>query len=691
MKTKLEKLLYLSSKFTASTDSDDSIFIEGYASTVDRDRQGDVIPMSAWTQGLKNYLKNPIILAYHNHQMPIGKMVEHKVTDQGLWIRAQIPAEVGDVYKLVKKGILSAFSVGFRVRDADYDHASESFLIKDLELHEISVVSVPANQNTLFSLAKAFDTAEDFESFKQQFALAPKASAKQLDTPRAAKSTTNEEWDMDPKELEKLLADAAAKAAEQTAKAVLEAQTKAAEDAKRKEAEEEMLQAKIKAAVNAVAPTAPVIQTVDTGAERLLADVEKRLEDQANEHKSAIENLQAAIKEKAKELEQLQNKSGEIEALQKSRMQFTEPKHDDVSYEDKEKAVLISKIMRKQMHETKFGKQLLEKAAASFGAYGGTTGSARLPDQRWEEEVSTNIQNEMRRQLVVTPTIRSIAMAQPVMKIPVNPEAGEATWVIGAGASERLVYNTSASSGDAVVHQLKEVTLTAYKLATKEYIAFEEDEDVLLPILPLVRDAMARRMAKSVDKAMLLGAAGAADPIKGLATYDPALGTSGDPTAPLVTISLAGNADSTGAVTSKKFTVAKAMEARRNLGAWGLNPSELIMFVSTQAYYELMEDSNFLTVDKAGPAATLFTGQVGSVGNTPVLVSSMFPAATAGNPAAVIFNPMNFMAGTHRGMRVDSDDEVINQRSVLVASMRIGLTQLSTVDGQGVVAVRYIA
>ncbi|NCZ48187.1 MAG: hypothetical protein EBX59_11635, partial [Betaproteobacteria bacterium] len=116
MKTKLEKLLYLSSKFTASTDTEDSIYIEGYASTVDRDRQGDVIPMSAWTDGLKNYLKNPIILAYHNHQMPIGRMIDHKVTDQGLWIRAQIPSEVGDVYKLVKKGILSAFSVGFRVR-----------------------------------------------------------------------------------------------------------------------------------------------------------------------------------------------------------------------------------------------------------------------------------------------------------------------------------------------------------------------------------------------------------------------------------------------------------------------------------------------------------------------------------------------------------------------------------------------
>jgi HK97 family phage prohead protease/HK97 family phage major capsid protein len=680
MKEKLDKLLYLSSKFTASTESDDSIYIEGYASTVDRDRHGDVIPMNAWSGGLYNYLKNPIILAYHNHQMPIGKMVEHKVTDQGLWVRAQIPAEVGDVYKLVKKGILSAFSVGFRVKDADYDSVTESFLIKELELHEISVVSVPANQNTLFSLAKAFDTAEEFELFKQQFASTE--SAKKLDTPGLAKSTTNEEWDMDPKDLEKLLAEAAAKAADQTAKAILEAQVKAAEDAKRKEQEDELLQAKINAAIKAVQPAAPVVQTVDTGAERLLADVEKRLEEQANEHKSAIESLQAAIKDKAKELEQLQSKSGEIEALHKSRMQFSEPKDGDVAYADKEKAVLLSKITRKSIADTKFGKQLLEKAA-SFG------GAARLPHERWEEEVSTTIQAEMRRQLVVTPVIRSIAMNQPVMKIPVNPDTGaNASWVSGGQ------FGGSNSSGAAQNHQIREISLSAYKLATKEFISFEEDEDSLIPILPLVRDAMARRMAKTLDKAMLLGdgtGSGTAGTgqiaalVKGLASYHPVGGVAAsagvNPASAAVTLDISDAA---------KFSVAKAMEARKNLGAFGLIPSELVMFVSTQAYYELLEDEKFLTVDKAGPAATLLTGQVGSVGNTPVIVSASFEAANAGEVAAIIVNPMNFLAGTHRGMRVDSDDEVINQRSVLVASMRIGMTQLSRIDGEGVIAVRYI-
>jgi HK97 family phage prohead protease/HK97 family phage major capsid protein len=681
MNTKLDKLLYLSSKFTASTESDDSIYIEGYASTVDRDRQGDVIPMAAWNSGLKNYLKNPIILAYHNHQMPIGKMIEHKVTDQGLWIRAQIPGEVGDVYKLIKKGILSAFSVGFRVRDADYDNATETFLVKELELHEISVVSVPANQNTLFSLAKAFDTAADFELFKQQFAPAPKESAKKLDTPKAAKSTTNEEWDMDPKELEKLLADAAAKAAEQTAKAVLEAQTKAAEEAKRKVAEEEALQAKIKAAVSAVAPAAPaVVQTVDTGAERLLSDIEKRLEDQANEHKSAIEGLESAIREKAKELEQLQNKSAELDALQRSRMQFVEPKDGDVPFAEKEKAVFISKITGKSMEETQYGREILQKYASggTAGAVGssGAGGKIRLPGANWETEVSLSMEDEMRRRLVVAGTIRQIAMSQPFMKIPVNPDTGHnATWVTNA----QFATDTGVSSGDPRTHALKEIDLSSNKLATKEYIAFEEEEDGLIALVPIIRDAIVRRMAKTLDRAMLIGqdATAATDTyagsgIKGLAAYDGAATAS-------PTVAVGG-----------ALTVANVIAARKALGAWGLDPAELVAFVSTTAYYDLLTDSAFQTIDKVGPAAaTLLTGQIGSIGNTPIVVTSQLTGTASNDPLMVLVNPRNFIVGNHRAMRMDTDDEVVNQRRVLVASLRIGMQQLSTFDGQAVVTVRY--
>jgi HK97 family phage prohead protease/HK97 family phage major capsid protein len=637
-----EKILYFNSKFTAKAlpqddDEDQSIMIEGYASTNDKDRHGDVVPTGVWEKGLQEYVKNPVILAYHNHTMPVGKMVEHRVDDKGLWIKAKISDAAGDVYKLIKKGILSAFSIGFRIKDAEYNTAAEVFLVKDLELHEISVVSVPANQNTLFNLSKSFDTDEEYSLFKQQFAPSSE-SAKGLESSTEAKSDITKEWNMDPKDLEKMLADAAAKAAEQTAKALVAAQEKAAAEKAAQEKAEAELQARIKAAVAAVTPT-------ETGAEKLLAEVEKRFEAERADTKKAVEGLEAALKEKA----------AELEAIQKSRMQFTDAKQGELSYADKEKAVLLAKMSGKSLESTKYGRQLVEKAGA------------HLPSNTWELEVSLQMENEVRRRLVIAPTLRAIAMQTNVMTIPVNPEAGMATWV------QNNQFGTSGSAGGNATHALKEITLNAYKVATNEYVAFEEEEDALLAIMPVVRDAMVRRVARAVDKAFSLGAGAGADPVKGLAAYD---------AASAVTLDIS-NAD--------KLTVASLRLARRDLGAWGLDPAEVIYVVSTEGYYDLLDDANFQTMDKVGAQATFLTGQIGTVANSPVLVSAEFNSKAAGEVAAIAYAPMNFLVGNQRGLRVDTDDLVETQRRVMVASLRTGLTQVTTNNGAGVSAIRYVA
>ena len=637
-----DKILYFNSKFTAKAlpndDSEDqTIMIEGYASTNDKDRHGDVVPTGVWEKGLTDYLKNPVILAYHNHTMPVGKMVEHKVDEKGLWIKAKISDAAGDVYKLIKKGILSAFSIGFRIKDAEYNTAAEVFLVKDLELHEISVVSVPANQNTLFSLSKSFDSDEEFKLFKQQFAPSSE-SAKGLESSTEANSDIKKEWNMDPKDLEKMLADAAAKAAEQAAKALIQAQEKAAQEKAAQEKAEAELQARIKAAVAAVTPT-------ETGADKLLAEVEKRLEAERAESKKALEGLENALKEKATELE----------AIQKSKMQFQDSKTGDMSYQDKEKAVLLAKMSGKSLESTKSGGQMVQK----YGAH--------VPSATWELEVSLNMENEVRRRLVVAPTMRGIAMQTNVMTIPVNPEAGVATWV------QNNQFGTSNSAGGNATHLLKEITLSAYKVATNEYVAFEEEEDALLAIMPVIRDAMVRRVARAVDRAFLRGAGAGADPVKGLVEYD---------ASSAVTLDIS-NGD--------KLTVAKLRDARRDLAAWGLDPAEVVYIVSTDGYYDLLDDSDFLTVDKVGDRATLLTGQIGTVANSPVLVSAEFDSKAAGAAGAIAFAPMNFLVGNQRGLRVDTDDLVETQRRVMVASLRTGLTQVTTNNGAGISAIRYVA
>jgi HK97 family phage major capsid protein len=446
-------------------------------------------------------------------------------------------------------------------------------------------------------------------------------------------------------EIKQMVAEATAKAlADQaTAKALADAQ----------EAE---VQARIKAAVAAVTPT-------ETGAEKLLAEVEKRFADQAASTKSVLDGLEAALADKAKE----------IEAIQKSKMTFAENKSEEVPYAEKEKAVILATVMRKSIADTKFGKELIQK----YGQH--------LPSVTWETEVSLNMEQEIRRKLIVAPLFRTIAMQTNVMKIPLNPEAGLASWAaqdgsdFGASASAGGTTSTSgANPGVGSPHALKEITLSSYKVATKEYMNYEEEEDSLLVLLPIIRDAMVRRIARALDRAYLLGQNSPTDPIKGLAAY------STSSTANLV------NAVATA------VTVAKLRGLRAALSTLGLDPADVTYIVNSDVYYNLLDDTTFQTMNQVGPQATLLTGQIGQIGNSPVLVSGELPASTvnastssiANVGAMAIYTP-NFVIGNQRGLRMDTQELVETQRRVMVASLRTGFAQLATNLGSGVACLRF--
>lgn len=137
-----------------------SIRISGYANTVTEDRAGDVIPAEAWLKpkAMSNYLKNPIVLFQHDHDEPIGKMIDYSVDDKGLQVDIEIYDVDHRVFRLVEEGVLKAFSVGFRITDYNYDVDDNVFTITELELFEISIVSIPCNQDSIFEAQKSIDS-----------------------------------------------------------------------------------------------------------------------------------------------------------------------------------------------------------------------------------------------------------------------------------------------------------------------------------------------------------------------------------------------------------------------------------------------------------------------------------------------------------------------------------------------------
>jgi HK97 family phage prohead protease/HK97 family phage major capsid protein len=638
------KVLFLNSTFAKSDTvaEDQSIFIEGYANTTDVDRAGDVILSTAWGAGLANYLKNPIILAYHDHDNPIGRMEGYKVDSKGLWVRVRISPAAEEVYGLIKDGVLSAFSVGFRVHDAEYDSVNDLFVIKQVELTEISVVSVPCNQESLFSLAKSFESSKDFESFKNQYVKADTLDKDQETVKQTTIIQTKGFTKMDELEIQAMVA-----------KATAEAVTKANAERDAAEAKKAAAIAAEKAIDEKIAATvAATVKQADSGAEKLLADIEARFEAQTASTKSVLDGLEAAIKEKA----------AELEIITKSKMRFdlTGDVNKAISDKEMENAVMLKTIMgRSNIGDTKYGSQMLEKAGAHV--------PGAVP---WEQQVSLNMENEIRQKLVVQSLLKQVAMQTNVMKIPLNPATGLGTWVTNAQ------FGTTASTGAAQTHQLQEITLSAYKVATLEYLAYEEEEDSLLILLPIIRDAMVRRVARSVDQAALRGAGSGADPVKGLAMYA---------TTPLTTDVPVGN----------KVTVANLRNMRKNLGIFGLDPSEVTYVVSQDVYYDLLDDTAFQTMNQVGSQATLLTGQIGQIGNSPVIVSGEFAAKAAGatgvNVGAIAINTSNFIAGNQRGLRFDTQMLAETQRMALVASLRTGLTQLTSNQGQGVSKLTWVA
>lgn len=135
--------------------------VEGYASTFDRepDSYGDVIAPGAFTDSLARWRESgkPIPLLYgHSTEDPeynIGKVVEAYEDERGLFVRAEFDADnpkAQYVRKLVMEGRLYQFSFAYQVLDAgtvELESGIEAYELRKLDLFEVSLVQIPANQH----------------------------------------------------------------------------------------------------------------------------------------------------------------------------------------------------------------------------------------------------------------------------------------------------------------------------------------------------------------------------------------------------------------------------------------------------------------------------------------------------------------------------------------------------------------
>lgn len=136
---------------------------EGYASTFggEPDSYGDIIAPGAYTETLAEHAARgtmPKMFWQHDSHEPIGKWLAAAEDDKGLLMKGQLNMGVQrarEAHALLKEGDIDGLSIGYRIRGYEVDEDSNVWTLTKLDLREVSIVSIGANENATIASVKS--------------------------------------------------------------------------------------------------------------------------------------------------------------------------------------------------------------------------------------------------------------------------------------------------------------------------------------------------------------------------------------------------------------------------------------------------------------------------------------------------------------------------------------------------------
>jgi Escherichia/Staphylococcus phage prohead protease len=135
---------------------DDGWSFSGYASTFGNiDEGGDVVLRGAFTDSVARRV--PRLLWQHDMHEPIGKVLGLKEDDHGLHGDFLISRTTRgrDAYQLLKDGAIDSMSIGYIPEEQEFDEQYNVRKLKSVDLLEISLVSIPMNEEARVTAVKA--------------------------------------------------------------------------------------------------------------------------------------------------------------------------------------------------------------------------------------------------------------------------------------------------------------------------------------------------------------------------------------------------------------------------------------------------------------------------------------------------------------------------------------------------------
>jgi HK97 family phage major capsid protein len=347
-----------------------------------------------------------------------------------------------------------------------------------------------------------------------------------------------------------------------------------------------------------------------------------------------------------------------------------------------DRLLVISTALGVKPQETKYFKQRYEPMVQALSTSVGGSGSEYIP-----RELSADMIERISLELRVAALFSQIDM-------PTNPFD-----IIGRGVKRTRTargVEQTADTGQTGFSKrtatTRKVTLTAVKFDTEMLVSKEAEEDAIIALLPFMEEEAIDWIAGDIEDATLNGDT-AATLDSDFAADDPRRNWDGlRKVAPAGAKIDAGNVD---------ITVALLRANRGKMKKYGVIPSNLAHIVSMASYIKLLGDTAVLTLEKYGPNATIFAGELAKVDGAPVIVSEymrddlnaagVFDNVTTNRTAALTVHQKGFLRGIRRGMTIQVLRELYaeDDQDAILASTRLAFSPRYPLATENVVAETY--
>jgi HK97 family phage prohead protease len=135
---------------------------EGYGSVFGvKDSDADIVVAGAFAKSLAAWANKgrlPALLWQHKISEPIGIYTEMREDENGLYVKGRLLIDDDPLAKRahahMKAGSLGGLSIGYVLDDYEYDSSKDAFILKEIDLWEVSLVTFASNDEARVSDVK---------------------------------------------------------------------------------------------------------------------------------------------------------------------------------------------------------------------------------------------------------------------------------------------------------------------------------------------------------------------------------------------------------------------------------------------------------------------------------------------------------------------------------------------------------